>query len=221
MSFNEFLKNHDSQLVKVCGLQSLEAAETAVSSGADLIGIICVPNRARTIQPDIARSISELVHDPARNPHGTKLVGVFRNQSIIDVSIISRDYGVDIVQLHGDETWEEYHEKLGKPIIKRAVFPRDCALVEELSHQDAYRCLPLFDSDAGGTGEKLNWGAIGDWATATPHARFILAGGLTPDNVRDALSVPGTMGVDVSGGVETHGAKDLEKIKQFISNAKN
>lgn len=206
----------DHKLVKVCGLQSVEAAQCAVEAGADLIGIICVPNRGRTVTPEVAREISALVHDSKRNPNGTRLVGVFRNQSLDDVYTIARDYNVDIVQLHGDESWKDYSDKLNLPIIKRAVFPRDCELVKQLASEP--NCLPLFDSDAGGTGEKLNWDAIGQWSQS--NYKFILAGGLTPDNVKQALEVPGTMGVDVSGGVETNGSKDLAKIRAFVANAR-
>ncbi len=113
-------------LVKVCGLQSTEAAECALDSDADLLGIICVPNRKRTIDPVIARKISSLVK-AYKNSSGTPkyLVGVFRNQPKEDVLALVNDYGIDIVQLHGDESWQEYQEFLGLPVIKRLVFPKD------------------------------------------------------------------------------------------------
>lgn len=218
MSFDSFLKERKT-LVKICGVQTVEAAQTAIQSGADLVGIICVPNRSRTVVPQVARRISELMHDPVTNSQGAKLVGVFRNQSVDDVQMIAGDYGVDVVQLHGDESWEEYHEEVNLPIIKSVVFPRDCELVQRLSHQKTCECLPVFDAEVGGTGEKLDWGAIGQWSKG--QAKFILAGGLTPDNVKVALQVPGAIGVDVSGGVETNGAKDLDKIKAFVANARN
>lgn len=208
-------------IVKVCGLQSVEAATRAIESGATLIGIICVPNRKRTVDPQIAKEISRLIHDQSFNKHGTRLVGVFRNQALQDVRRIAEEYNVDIVQLHGSETWRQFHEALQKPIIKRMIFPEDCQEVAELSQADGLEVWPLFDSEAGGTGEQLNWRDISSWSnTEGKGSKFILAGGLTPDNVEQALALSGVIGVDVSGGVETDGSKDLAKIDRFIARAK-
>ncbi|CCK72186.1 phosphoribosylanthranilate isomerase TRP1 KNAG_0J01040 [Huiozyma naganishii CBS 8797] len=209
-------------LVKVCGLQTYEAAERALVSGANLIGIICVPGRKRTIEPSVAKSISGLIHSDGQFKDRC-LVGVFRNQPKEQVKQIADEYNVDAVQLHGDEDWLEYHQFIGKPVIKRMIFDRDCDTVVEICHDSnlSKLCIPLFDSEAGGTGEKLNWGNISKWTeTVQPQPRFILAGGLTPENVAEAISLPGVVGVDVSGGVETDGVKDLNKISQFVANGK-
>ena len=212
MSFSSLEK----PLVKICGLQSLEAAEHAVNSGAKLLGIICVPNRKRTVNPAVARQISQMVH--SLDPRDVRLVGVFRNQSKEDVLQLATDYNVDIVQLHGDEPWEEYQSFLKKPIFKRMIFPEDCAHVAKLSKDPEDLCL--FDSEAGGSGELLNWESIEKWAqTDGKGSRFILAGGLTPDNVSHALKMDGVIGVDVSGGVETDGTKDSHKVTRFLDNA--
>lgn len=211
-------------LVKVCGLQSTEAAECALDSDADLLGIICVPNRKRTIDPVIARKISSLVK-AYKNSSGTPkyLVGVFRNQPKEDVLALVNDYGIDIVQMHGDESWQEYQEFLGLPVIKRLVFPKDCNILLSAASQKPHSFIPLFDSEAGGTGELLDWNSISDWVgrQESPESlHFMLAGGLTPENVGDALRLNGVIGVDVSGGVETNGVKDSNKIANFVKNAK-
>lgn len=196
-------------IAKICGLQSVEAAQQAVANGADFVGVICVPNRKRTVDPQVARSISKICHGA-----GCKLVGVFRNQSKEDVRQLAQDYELDIVQLHGDENWQDYASYVGLPLLKRVVFPRDISLVSQM---DGTRCTPLFDSEAGGSGEKLDWQAIGKWYQESQLSHgYLLAGGLNPDNVVDAMQVPGVVGVDVSGGVETGGNKDLAKIKQFL-----
>lgn len=196
-------------IAKICGLQSVEAAQQAVDNGADLIGVICVPNRKRTVDPEIARSISKICHGT-----GTRLVGVFRNQPKEEVRQLAQEYELDVVQLHGDEDWQEYASYVGLPLLKRVVFPRDVSLVSQM---DGEVCTPLFDSEAGGSGEKLDWQAIGSWFQDSQLTRgYLLAGGLSPDNVVEALRVPGVVGVDVSGGVETDGTKDLAKIKQFL-----
>ncbi|CAL9736134.1 hypothetical protein MOSE0_J02718 [Monosporozyma servazzii] len=208
-------------IVKVCGLQSLKDAQCAVSNGATHIGVICVPNRKRTIPTDEALRISEWVHNQEGN-RSVKLVGVFQNQSIDQVKDISEQYNLDVVQLHGDEDWEEYYNTIKKPIIKRCVFPQDCNKVLEINKlENALICTPLFDSAMGGTGELLNWDHIDIWAREQENnkAKFILAGGLTPLNVNEAFSIYGVIGVDVSGGVETDGIKDHNKIKTFIEKA--
>lgn len=211
----------NDRLVKVCGLQSVEAAQRAIQCGANFIGIICVPNRKRTIDRDVAKQISALVHDKQFNKNGTQLVGVFRNQAVDEVAAIAQEYNLDVVQLHGDEPWRDFQAVLQRPIIKRMVFPRDCAEVALISQSDDSHVLPLFDSEAGGTGELLNWQAISQWSeTDGSGSQFILAGGLTPCNVQEAMSLTGVLGVDVSGGVETNGVKDLDKIEQFITNAR-
>lgn len=210
-------------VIKLCGLQSLEDAQVAVSNGATHIGIICVQNRKRTISPQEAIKISKWVHDQTQNNNtNVKLVGVFQNQPIEQVQEFATQYGLDIVQLHGEEDWESYYEIIQKPIIKRCVFPKDCSKVIDINSSNL-DCLPLFDSAMGGTGELLNWNQIDKWAIENnnKNIQFILAGGLTPSNVNDALHIHGVIGVDVSGGVETDGVKDHDKIKTFISNAKS
>lgn len=204
-------------VIKVCGLQSLEAAEQALDSGATLLGIICVPNRKRTVSPNVARDISDLIHNTSS---AAQLVGVFRNQSKEEVLKVAKDYNIDIVQLHGDESWRDYQEFLQMPIIKRMIFPRDCDEVLSLSNKKACEVLALFDSETGGAGELLNWESISKWSQSSGiGSKFILAGGLTADNVKTAMGITGVIGVDVSGGVETNGTKDAQKISDFIKNA--
>ncbi|EDO18080.1 hypothetical protein Kpol_1045p67 [Vanderwaltozyma polyspora DSM 70294] len=215
--------NRKGPLVKICGLQTLQAAEIAIDSGSDLVGMICVPNRKRTVNPDVARNISALAKNSRRIGNGSVyVVGVFRNQTKEEVLKISDLYDIDIVQLHGDEDWKEYYEYIKKPIIKRFIFPRDCDAVSSIcTTDDSAICLPLFDSEAGGTGELLDWESISNWAkNSDKPVKFLLAGGLTPDNVSSASSLPGVVGVDVSGGVETDGEKDSTKISKFIHSAK-
>ncbi|CEP63941.1 phosphoribosylanthranilate isomerase TRP1 LALA0_S09e05930g [Lachancea lanzarotensis] len=211
-------------ITKICGLQSADAAQVAIDANSLLLGIICVPNRKRTVDPSEAKKISVKVRAARderqkRGLAGPFLVGVFRNQEVEEVQRIKSDYGIDFVQLHGSEDWQRYQKALpGTLLIKRFIFPNDCSLVEELSHVKNPGCLPLFDSEAGGTGEQLDWDAISDWSNET-GATFILAGGLSPHNVKTASQLTGVRGVDVSGGVETDGLKDFNKIRLFLSEA--
>ncbi|SCW00662.1 LAFE_0C09164g1_1 [Lachancea fermentati] len=219
-----FLKDLETPIVKICGLQTAEAAQIAIDEGASLLGVICVPNRKRTVRPDIAKDISTRVRAARARRSGSKvsgpyLVGVFRNQSVEEIEQIRQEYGLDVVQLHGSENWTEYQHGLQNiPIIKRFIFPNDCEDVICVCEDQHSRCLALFDSEAGGTGEVLDWNSISQWSKKS-GAQFILAGGLNPVNVGSALQLHGVLGVDVSGGVESSGEKDGDKIKQFIANA--
>ncbi|SCU84399.1 LAMI_0C07338g1_1 [Lachancea mirantina] len=218
-------------IIKICGIQTVEAAEVAINEGATFLGVICVPNRKRTIEPNTAKKISDLVErrreqrqkeSPQKDVEGPFLVGVFRNQQVEEVLAMKDEYKLDIVQLHGSENWKEYREKVRDClIIKRFIFPKDCTEVEELSNVATMSetCIPLFDSEAGGTGEILDWEEIASWSRKS-RAKFLLAGGLNPENVHKAVELPGVIGIDVSGGVETDGRKDNLKITKFIRNAK-
>ncbi|SCU85244.1 LANO_0C03752g1_1 [Lachancea nothofagi CBS 11611] len=209
---------------KICGIQSVDAAQDAIDAGADLLGVICVPNRQRTVDAEVAREISRRVkkareHRQSNGLPGPFLVGVFRNQNIEDVERLQHKYGLDIIQLHGSEDWRQYKLKLGDTcLIKRFLFPEDCSQVLAMCQLEDPGCVPLFDSEAGGTGEKLDWNSISEWSQKC-GAEFILAGGLTPENVKLASQLPGVRGVDVSGGVETDGVKDSDKIKTFLREA--
>lgn len=216
-----------SMLVKICGLQSAEAAAEALDHGADCLGVICVPNRKRTITKDVAVQISKLVHaraasGSAGSAGSAQLVGVFRNQPVEQVMQLYREYQLDVVQLHGSEDIFAYRSEIPEevPIIKRLLFPDDCGVLADVARLPNVRVL--FDSDAGGTGEQLDWSTIAGWADAHPDSRFIIAGGLTPANVAAAIRTlaPYAVGVDTSGGVETDGAKDAAKIRSFIDAAR-
>jgi phosphoribosylanthranilate isomerase len=238
------------KIVKVCGLKSTDAAAIAIESGASLLGTILVPNRARTVDPKTAREISKLCYAKRiekgskylsaqdlkgfvneldiQGPewfekvaetiaeNGPYLVGVFRNQALKDVKQISEDLNIDIIQLHGSEDVNLFASELIQPVIPRFVLNKP-GFEESLSTHKFL--IPLLDSEAGGEGKLINWDDASSFGNFK-NGRFILAGGLDPENVGDALQVEGCLGVDVSGGVETDGAKDINKIKYFVSNAK-
>lgn len=237
------------KIVKICGIKSEDAAETAITSGASLLGTILVPNRARTVDPVSARKISKLCYE-RRLENGSKflsskdllryvrsldatgatwfekvsevlvengpyLVGVFRNQPLEEVIRISRDDKIDIVQLHGSEDIDQFVSALELPVIPRFVLSKP-GIENALSTHKFL--LPLFDSEKGGEGKLVNWEDASKFGNDM-NGRYILAGGLTPENVGSALGVEGCYGVDVSGGVETGGNKDNVKIRKFVENA--
>ncbi|ANZ73804.1 BA75_01839T0 [Komagataella pastoris] len=234
-------------LVKICGLQSLEAAETAVDNGASLVGVIMVPGRDRTVKQEVAREISQMVRQKRMsknsryldsrqlrkdwdnrpledwfdynvkeiNSNGPFLVGVFRNQSIEEIQQAIHTHGLDFVQLHGSEDFDSYIRNIPVPVITRYT---DNA-VDGLTGEDlaTKRALVLLDSELGGEGKTIDWARAHEFGEH--RGKYLLAGGLTPDNVAHARSHAGCIGVDVSGGVETNASKDLDKITQFIKNA--
>lgn len=227
-------------LVKICGLQTVEAAQVAIDAGADLLGMILVPGRARTVDREVAKQIVAaarakrqgqltLNHNQAFLAHvdevtgrlaqtGPHVVGVFRNQPIDEVFAIATELELDFIQLHGSEDKLEYFARNRDHnfgIIPRYVLPRDVEVMEKhfgALHEMPGFVLPLLDLDAGGEGKQIDWTLIDDLG----FGRYILAGGLTPDNLHTTNGVSHLVGVDVSGGVETDGAKDHVKIAKFV-----
>lgn len=232
-------------LVKICGTRTPEAAKDAIEAGADLIGIILVQNRRRSISNTTALKISHIVHSipkpasknpPApsaysssttidafdhslrllrQNHHRALLVGVFQNQPLDYILSQQRLLSIDIIQLHGSEP-VEWASLLPVPVIRR-FGPTDPGLGLR-----GYHFLPLLDSAAGGTGEKLDEQAIRLALDTDPGVRVILAGGLNAGNVKGILRALGDrVGVvDVSSGVEESGVQDVQKIKAFVKAVK-
>lgn len=197
-------------LVKVCGIQTREAAEVVVQEGADFIGFVFAESK-RKISPEQATEIASGL------PNQVKKVGVFVNEQPKRMIEIAKQVGLDYLQLHGDEP-AEVARKLPFRVIK--VFVADSSNLENI--QD-YPCdYYLIDSPAGkyrgGSGKTFNWELIEE--LKLDRSKLILAGGLTVENVQQAIKVVHPIGVDVSSGVETNGEKDVLKIKQFIKNAK-
>lgn len=198
-------------LVKICGIQTKEAAKVAAANGANLIGFVFAESK-RKIEPHVAADIAAVV------PEHVKKVGVFVNESIENMIRIAEIVRLDYIQLHGDEK-PEIAEKLPFKVIKAfSVNP------DNLSAIQSYPCdYYLLDSPKGkyrgGNGKTFNWNLI-DKLNMDLN-KVILAGGLSSENVQDAIKLVKPAGVDVSSGVETNGEKDHEKMKHFIKKAKN
>lgn len=229
------------RLVKICGTRTPEAARAAIEAGADLIGIIRVEGRKRTVSDEVALQISKVVKSTPRpsssqavgidaptyfehsakllrHPTRALLVGVFAGQSLSYILDQQRKLELDVVQLHGDEP-VEWASLLPVPVIRK-FSPGEPSLARQ-----AYHALPLLDSGAGGSGELLDLSSVTKDLENNDGLRAILAGGLTPENVANVIDSLGesaskVVGVDVSSGVETNGTQDPEKIRAFISAAK-
>ena len=208
-------------LFKIDGLRELEHALVAADSGADFIGFVFVPGVRREVSPEHARKVIEEFRR-LRNADAPKVVGLFANQPIEQVNSIARRCGLDLAQLCGDEP-PDYWDPVEVPMIKM-VKVRDAGDKTETIHStrravaeilskghtallDSYR-----EGSLGGTGQTFDWSIAA--AIADDH-NFMLAGGLTPDNVALAIETARPWGVDVSSGVETDGVKDPVKIVAF------
>ncbi|MBP1948565.1 phosphoribosylanthranilate isomerase [Virgibacillus litoralis] len=195
-------------LVKICGIKTVEAAKEVVNAGADFIGFVFASSK-RQITPEKAAQISAAI------PSSVKKVGVFVNESERNILQTAEQVGLDVIQLHGDET-AEFAAKLPYTVIK--AFPM---ITEQKNAMQSYPSdYYLVDSpkgpNRGGNGTTFDWNLLQDLNLS----KIILAGGLTPENVQSAITTANPAGVDVSSGVETDGEKDLAKINQFIRNAK-
>ena len=189
--------------VKICGLSTVEAVETAVLAGADYIGFVFAESK-RQVSLEQAHELARLVTGP------TKIVGVFVSPSLEELEQAIAQVPLDIVQIHGmfDEV---LIPKISVPVI-RAI---------QLSDQEAKVTSPadflLFDAPVAGSGRTFDWDLLKDQKI---QQDFFIAGGLTVDNVRQARETFQPYALDVSSGVETDGRKDIEKIKAFIEGAK-
>ncbi len=211
--------------VKICGIRSLEDALVAAEAGADFIGMVFVPERHRRITPKEAKTIV----DGVRSSSGTvpRIVGLFADQAIEEVAGIVEFCELDLVQLCGKES-VEYAGQMGCDVIKVVHVANSATVednagtgvrVEEFSGVGHRVTLDRYvEGIQGGTGKGFDWDVAASLSQAG-HP-FLLAGGLTPENVSDAITAVNPWGVDVSSGVETDGHKDHAKIKQFMRAAR-
>jgi phosphoribosylanthranilate isomerase len=192
-------------LIKICGITRLEDAEAAVRAGAGAIGFVFWPDSPRFIDPHRARAIA------ARLPPFVTAVGVFVNQPIEYVSGVASLVRLGAVQLHGDET-VEYASAISTPVIK--ALPLESQTVSAWP-VNAMILLDVHDPvKRGGTGLTIDWTAA---AAVAAQRKILLAGGLTPDNVAEAVARVRPFGIDVSSGVErTPGVKDHERLRALF-----
>jgi len=195
--------------VKICGITRVQDGVAAAAVGADAIGLVFYPNSPRYVEIEQAAEIAS-----ALPPFVTK-VALFVNAPADEIELVVSQAPIDLIQFHGNES-PDFCSAQGKPYIKAIRMKAGVNLHQqrELYHQS---CGLLVDSYRagvpGGTGESFNWSLI----PADLSAEIILAGGLTPANVADAIRAVHPWGVDVSGGVEAaKGIKDAQTIKQLI-----
>ena len=227
--------------VKICGCTSEADALAAVEAGADFVGFVFAPSRRR-ISPEVAHKISMMLGVPlpgAPLPRdggdsaawfqrtvpaleallGRKrpmTVGVFEDQPVEEVNAVAAAAAIDLVQLSGKEPWQQCFS-LERWVVK-AIDSDDVASNGEIEAvlEGEGPVICLLDSSRG-HGKRADWRRAAEISRRVP---VILAGGLTPDNVVEAVRVVRPWGVDVSSGVETAGVKDAAKIRAFVAAAK-
>ena len=209
---------------KICGLRDVSNALVAAESGADFLGFNFVEGVRRQLQPQEG---SEIIYDFRMMFDGDKMpkiVGLFANQDADFVNSIIHQCGLDYVQLCGDEQ-PEFWNGLDAPVIRqvkvREDLPRSEAVpmvseqVVEALDGGHMALLDKYQPGAlGGTGKVFDWSIAREVASKNP---VMVAGGLDPRNVAQAIRTAVPWGVDVSSGVETDGAKDATKIKAFAA----
>lgn len=199
-------------IIKICGLRTLEAARTAAESGADLIGFVFADSK-RKIDVATAATISAAVKGPGK-------IGVFVNQPLSEVLEIADRCRLDYIQLHGDES-PDYCHSLNRPVIRACRVGPDFNPAAVADYPADYLLLDSFvPGQSGGTGIPFDWRSV-SLRIGRPRQQFLIAGGLTPENVSEAIRILNPDGVDVSGGVETDGVKDPDKIRRFIAAARS
>lgn len=218
-------------LVKICGLRTIEHALAAATAGADLLGLVFAPSRRRVDVDQAAAIVAALRDRPGPRPG---VVGLFVNESPATINALAERVGLDAAQLSGDEP-ASIVGQIGLPSLKAMRLDGSAREAEWIALAEARAgrqgnggglasSLPLLLVDAhvpgayGGTGSRADWGRAAELSARVP---LMLAGGLTPADVAEALAVVRPVGVDVSSGVETDGVKDVAKIEAFIAAARS
>ena len=198
-------------ILKICGMTRVGDALHAVREGATAIGFVFWRGSPRYIEPNRAGEIA------AALPATVTTVGVFVNEPVEAVRETARIAGLRMVQLHGDET-AAYVGQFEQPIMRAVTLD---TLVETTRSWPLDTTLLLDSSDPSRRGSGR---AAVDWSRAavmTRGRRVVLAGGLTPDNIEDAIVTVRPIGVDVASGVESApGVKDLDKVTRFLTSAR-
>ena len=207
---------------KICGITNTEDAIVACEAGADAIGLNFYPKSKRFVKVDVARQIADVTAGKVA------IFGVFVNASVEDICQCANNVGLTHIQLHGDESPEvvaQIRAQLESVKIVRAIRTRDSDLEGTQSEIDRWKAaavdLLLLDAAAegvfGGSGETLDWGRVGTLKFPVP---WLLAGGLGPDNVTQAIELARPDGVDVASGVESEPRKKhSDMVREFVSAA--
>lgn len=199
--------------VKICGMTRLQDVQAACDAGADALGFVFYEKSPRHVSIETAATLVRAL------PPFVQSVGLFVNAEPAFIAAVLNAVPLDLLQFHGDETPTDC-ARYGRPYLKAVRVNQDTDLLKYAADFERARGLLLDAFVAGvpgGTGERFDWRLI----PANLQTPIVLSGGLTPDNVADAVQQVRPWAVDVSSGVEaSKGIKDPHKMAQFIAKAK-
>ncbi len=203
--------------VKICGITRCEDAQLVVDAGVDALGLVFYEKSPRFVSVELAAEISQVI------PAFVSRVALFKDAGQQMIESVLEQVEIDLIQFHGSET-ADYCEQFNRPYIKALGMKgaeHDVSFL--LANVEKYQSAKalLLDGhapgEAGGTGESFDWASIAAVTNATADKPIVLAGGLTPDNVKQAIDLVHPFAVDVSSGVEsTPGIKDKDKVAAFM-----
>jgi phosphoribosylanthranilate isomerase len=198
-------------LIKICGVTSPDDARTAIDAGADAIGVNLWPGSRRFVDDTAARAVLAVI------PPGVLKVGVFVNAPAAEVGSRMAALGLDRAQLHGDETAGDFSGIDGTRVIRTVRVRDEASFAAAVTWRPSVWLYDAFVDGFGGGGVPAPWPLI----ARLGRRPFLLAGGLTPENVAAAIAATDPDGVDVAGGVESApGRKDPARLRAFISAAR-
>lgn len=206
--------------VKICGVTLPDDAARVSAAGADFIGFNFWPKSKRYVTPERAPMLSGV----ARSAGTSKLVGVFVDPEVDEILSITSNVDLDIIQLHGDES-PELVKRISLAVYRPVWKAVPVASRRDIEHLDVWGAEAiLLDAPTpgrGGAGAKFDWTLAREARERFPRLNIILAGGLNPDNVGDAIRAVEPWAVDVASGVEAGpGIKDATKLDAFLKNAR-
>ncbi|MCS6959660.1 MAG: phosphoribosylanthranilate isomerase [Pseudanabaenaceae cyanobacterium SKYGB_i_bin29] len=198
--------------VKICGITQRAQAEMIADLGVDFLGFIVVPNTPRYVPPDCLPPLVENL------PKSVKTVCVFRNQSVGEVTSVINTCRLDAIQLHGQESLgfcQQIRELFPHKLLIKAIAVRGVSDLQLAQTYAKVIDVLLLDNGSGGTGKPIDWSLLTNFHSPCP---WWLAGGLSPSNVKDAITQTKPNGIDLSSGVEdAPGIKNIAKIAELLS----
>jgi phosphoribosylanthranilate isomerase len=199
--------------IKICGITNYDDAKSAVGLGVDALGFIFYQKSPRYIHPIAARDIIRKL------PPFIAKVGVFVDEKEETIQAVFGQSGIDTVQLHGNET-PEFAHRLSCAVVKAFSVGPDFSVDDLSRYHVAGYLLDTWSEMRGGSGKTFDWAIARD--AAQRHANIILAGGLNPSNIRDALENVHPYAVEFNSGVEIKpGVKNHYKMRDAVANVKN
>lgn len=206
--------------VKICGITKPDQGKAIASMGANALGFICVPASPRYVTSRQVRAVREQL------PDNVERIGVFANSTVTEIKQIVAETDLTGVQLHGDESPDfcvQLRQVLPQVEIIKALRVKNSQALEQVDIYTSYVDTLLLDAydpqQLGGTGKTLDWDTL---QAFNPKCAWLLAGGLTLDNILEALSQVKPSGIDLSSGVERNpGDKDLSKVSQLFEQLKS